>query len=126
MADVSDLRVGYAFKSEWFAVDGPKLVRGANVAPGRLDWSDEKRLDVNRADQFADYQLRNGDIVLAMDRPLISGGLKAARVEPQDEGALLVQRVASPMPTGLVDKTFLWHLFNSQFYRSDRQACHWL
>ena len=124
IADVADLRLGYAFKSEWFGKSGPRLLRGANIAPGQLDWSDEKRLDGEKAADFADYRLRSGDIVVAMDRPVISTGLKIARVLPEDDGSLLVQRVASPIPGELVEPDFLWHVLHSAAFAEqiERQA----
>jgi type I restriction enzyme S subunit len=42
--------------------------------------------------------------------------LKIARVTAAEAGALLVQRVASPVPTPLIDADFLWWLFHSQHY----------
>ncbi|WP_444461744.1 restriction endonuclease subunit S [Rhodobacter capsulatus] len=111
LADVADLRVGYAFKSDWFSSKGVRLVRGANVAPGRLDWSDERRLSPEHVPSFSEYSLEAGDVVIAMDRPLISTGLKIAIVEAQDAGALLVQRVANPRPTEWLHPLFMYHVF---------------
>jgi type I restriction enzyme, S subunit len=111
LADVADLRVGYAFKSDWFSSKGIRLVRGVNVAPGRLDWSDERRLSQEQVPSFEDYRLEAGDVVIAMDRPLISTGLKIAIVEEQDAGALLVQRVANPRPTEWLLPLFMYYVF---------------
>lgn len=111
LADVADLRVGYAFKSSWFSPEGISLVRGVNVAPGRLDWSDERRLSPEHVSSFEDYRLEAGDVVIAMDRPLISTGLKIAIVEEQDAGALLVQRVANPRPTQWLHPLFMFYVF---------------
>lgn len=116
VADVADLRVGYAFKSSWFKDDGVPLIRGANVGVGVLDCEDFKYLPAEQAREFDAYRLSEGDILLAMDRPLISTGLKIARVPQDAGGALLVQRVASPITTPLVDRDFLWWLFHSQHY----------
>lgn len=116
VADVANLRVGYAFKSGWFKEVGVPLIRGANVGVGMLDCEDLKHLSLEQAKDFDAYRLEEGDILLAMDRPLISAGLKIARVAAGEAGALLVQRVASPAPTPLVDTNFLWWLFHSQHY----------
>jgi type I restriction enzyme S subunit len=117
LADVADLRTGYAFKSTWFSTDGPKLLRGANIAPGRVVWDDTKRLSLAHAPEFEkDFRLRAGDMVIAMDRPLISGGLKAAILRDEDDGAFLVQRVASPVCSPFVVPKFLWFLINSRLF----------
>lgn len=112
VADVADLRVGYAFKSQWFSEQGVPLVRGVNIAPGRIDWSDTRRLPNELAKDYQGYQLEEGDIVLAMDRPVISTGLKIAIVDKAEAGSLLVQRVANPRPTGLILNKYLYYIFN--------------
>lgn len=116
LADVCELRLGYAFKSEWFSDEGVRLLRGANVAPGLVDWNDEKRIPPDRAKGFQEYLLSAGDIVIAMDRPLISSGVKVARITPEDQGSLLVQRVASPVFRENVMTDYAWLLFNSQLF----------
>jgi type I restriction enzyme S subunit len=116
LADTSDLKVGYAFKSDWYSPRGPALLRGANVGTGSVDWSETKRLNPSIAAEYSDYILRAGAIVLAMDRPIISTGLKIAQLVERDDGALLVQRVASPSLTALIDTRYAWWLLNSQFY----------
>ncbi len=85
---------GYAFKSDWYVESGVRLVRGQNIGHGRLDWSDPRSISAERASEFARFELQRGDLVLALDRPLISTGLKWAVVEEEDLPALLLQRVA--------------------------------
>ncbi|MDB5599075.1 MAG: hypothetical protein JWN71_1119 [Xanthobacteraceae bacterium] len=116
LADVGSLQVGYAYKSKWYANVGVPLLRGANIAPGKVTWDDVVRLPHERAAEFSEYALNVGDIVIAMDRPLISTGLKVARIEPSDAGCLLVQRVARYVPSSLVDRTFIWHVINSPLF----------
>ncbi|SRR5258706_7826487 len=60
--------------------------------------------------------LNTGDIVIAMDRPIISTGLKVARIKEEHAGSLLVQRVARYVPSEFVDGSFVWYLINSQFF----------
>ncbi len=118
LADVCELRLGYAFKSGWFSKDGVRLLRGANIAPARIDWTDEKRIARYRASEYDDYALKPGDIVIAMDRPVISTGIKVARVTAEDDGALLVQRVASPVLGEHLTPDYAWLLFNSGLFRA--------
>jgi len=112
----ADMTVGFAFKSEWFRADGVKLLRGANIAPRAIDWSELKCLDASRAHEFARYLVEENDIVLAMDRPVISTGLKVARVAKQDAGCLLVQRVTRFRASEFVAQDFLWWFLNTQMF----------
>lgn len=122
IGDVVDLRVGYAFKSQWFSSEGVPLVRGVNVAPGRIDWSDSRRLPNDLADDYKAYQLEEGDIVLAMDRPVISTGLKIAMIEKNEVGSLLVQRVANPRASNFILNKYLYYIFNGpKFIRQIQQ-----
>ncbi|MHB8886995.1 MAG: restriction endonuclease subunit S [Methylovirgula sp.] len=118
LADVCELRLGYAFKSDWFSDVGPRLLRGANIATGNIDWTDEKRLSADRAKEYSEYALSAGDMVIAMDRPIISTGIKVARISPEDDGALLVQRVASPICSDHLITDYAWLLLNSELFRS--------
>lgn len=123
VADVADLRVGYAFKSQWFSSKGTRLLRGANVAPGRIDWTDERRLSQEHVSNYENYRLQIGDVVIAMDRPLISTGLKIAIVDENDAGALLVQRVANPRPTAWLHSRYMFYLLNGQDFISQIENC---
>ncbi|MEL7470858.1 MAG: restriction endonuclease subunit S [Pseudomonadota bacterium] len=117
LAELVEMQVGHAFKSKWYVEDeGPLLVRGANVAPGRIDWTDAKRLDPDLAPDYQQFRLSSGDIVVAMDRPLISTGLKVAVVDDETAGALLVQRVARIVAGPFSSTPFIWHLLNSEIF----------
>lgn len=122
ISDVADLRTGYAFKSQWFSDTGVSIVRGVNVAPGRIDWNDRRKIPEVLAKEYQSYSLTQGDIVLAMDRPLISTGLKIAVVGEEDEGALLVQRVANPRPTEFVMSRFLFLIMCGPTFIAQIQA----
>jgi type I restriction enzyme S subunit len=115
LSDVSDIVTGFAFKSEEY-VDGSsssiKLCRGANVMPGRLDWSDLASWPASKIEQISAFQLQAGDIVMAMDRPWISEGFKVAQVSKNDCPSLLVQRVARLRGIGEVSNDYIYHLLN--------------
>lgn len=97
LGDVADMLVGFAFKSTGFLEadsDGVRLLRGDNVQQGYLRWGDKtKKWPVTQCDGLERYQLAEGDVILAMDRPIVGDGLKMAWVRAEDLPALLVQRV---------------------------------
>ena len=98
LGEVVDFLNGYAFKSEWFRATGVRLVRNVNVSHGSLVWSDAACVEWTVADELSRYALAAGDMVLSLDRPIISTGLKYAVVEQQDLPCLLLQRVARLKP----------------------------
>jgi type I restriction enzyme S subunit len=105
-----DLLTGYAFKSSEFVSrgDSVRLCRGANVLPQCIDWSDVRYWPNEKASEFERFLLAAGDIVLAMDRPWISTGLKVARMTNNDVPALLVQRVARIRPKDTLVHAYIY------------------
>lgn len=97
LGDIADLLVGFAFKSQHFldaSEDGVRLVRGDNVQQGFLRWGEKaKKWNSTEYEDFRRYQLEKDDVILAMDRPVVGGGLKLAWVKELDLPCLLVQRV---------------------------------
>ncbi len=119
LGDFVEFRNGYAFKSEWFASEGVRLLRNANVAHGVCNWKDAARIPLNRADEFMSFALSSGDLVLSLDRPIINTGLKLARISESDLPCLLLQRVARVSPRGdSVSTAYLSLWFNSPLFMS--------
>ncbi|MCZ4069005.1 restriction endonuclease subunit S [Microbacterium sp. H37-C3] len=86
---------GFAFASGDFVADSgaTRLLRGINVGVGSISWGETVGIENPPAYVESRYMLDEGDLVLGMDRPVISGGLRVARVGQRDAGTLLVQRV---------------------------------
>lgn len=99
IGQTADTQVGHAFQSNDFKTDGVNLLRGDNIDHGALRWGDRRRcIDLSALSHHGKLQMEAGDIVLAMDRPVISTGLKLATVTKSDLPALLVQRVLRLRP----------------------------
>lgn len=96
LGEVTDMKVGFAFKSNGYTAeaDSIRLIRGDNIVQGRFRWDDVKRWPRANADEYAEYRLEVGDVLLAMDRTWVKAGLKFTVVGPDDVPSLLVQRVA--------------------------------
>lgn len=110
-----DLLSGFAFKSnEYTNIDTDiPLLRGDNLNPQIIDFSEVKRLEKGKYDEYIKYSLNVKDIVLGMDRPLISSGLRIAQVQAKNIPSLLVQRVMRMRCKKHVDSDFLFFLLNS-------------
>jgi type I restriction enzyme S subunit len=82
-----------------------------NVKRGILDWSGGEAKRWPDADPgLAEYALRLGDIVIAMDGLV---GRSNARITEADLPAYLVQRVARLRAEAMTDQSFLYHLVAS-------------
>ena len=96
IGDYVDAISGPAYKSARFT-DNPAdmpLVKGENIAQGYIAWEKSRYWPIGEAEEYERFRLVAGDIVLAMDRPWVTAGLKWARLKPHDPPSLLVQRVA--------------------------------
>jgi len=93
IGNFATIQSGYAFKSGWFSDEGIRLVRNVNIGHGRIEWSEVARLPLSRRPEFSRFELSVGDILIALDRPIISTGVKVALVSAQDTPSLLLQRV---------------------------------
>lgn len=110
-----ELATGFPFKSSEYSNDhdAVRLLRGDNIGQGTIRWDGVKKWPVNRTNGLAQYELRESDIVLAMDRPWIPAGLKFGRIRKSDLPALLVQRVARLRPTHRINGDYLFSVLSS-------------
>jgi type I restriction enzyme S subunit len=110
LGEIASVDSGPAFKSESFGgpSDGIKLLRGENIEPGRLRWRDTRTWPESKLAGYNHLFVAETDVILAMDRPVISAGLKLAPVRTSDLPALLVQRVARIRPSARVVTPFLY------------------
>ena len=113
-----DLLSGFPFKSAEYTTSEKdvRLLRGDNIIQGSLRWDDVKSWPASGVGNYERYNLNEGDVVLAMDRPWVNAGLKRAKITQEDLPCLLVQRTARLRGTGSLDNSFLLHLINSQAF----------
>lgn len=116
LGDHIELATGHPFKSNGYTTEAGaiRLLRGDNVAQGVLRWEDAKRWPASDTQTVQMYALREDDVVLAMDRPWISAGLKFAHVRRSDLPCLLVQRVARLRSKQGLDSRFLRYIVGSK------------
>jgi type I restriction enzyme S subunit len=115
-----DLLAGFAFKSAQYTNKEKdiRLLRGDNIIQGCLRWDDVKRWPANDTKEYQRYQLCEGDVVLAMDRPWVKAGLKHATIAADDLPCLLVQRTARLRGGPNLKNPFLKLLIGSSAFTS--------
>ena len=120
LGDEVDLQPGYAFPSGGYTTQEPsvRLLRGDNIMQGYFRWDDVKRWPSNQTGAYAKFELREGDVVLAMDRPWVKAGLKRAQICKEDMPCLQVQRTARLRCRSTLRQDFLYHLTGSLKFSS--------
>jgi type I restriction enzyme, S subunit len=118
LGDHIDLLTGFPFKSARFSNEhgDVRLIRGANVQQGFIDWAPLKRWPASDEASYASYRLAVGDVVLAMDRPWVDAGLKWATVGERDTPSFLVQRVSRLRGTTGLLTDFLPYVVGSEAF----------
>ncbi len=93
IGDVCELLTGFPFPSKSYSSSGVRLLRGSNVKRNTTDWNDDITQYWPAIDaSIKQYELKAGDIVIAMDGSLV--GRSFAQLNKSDLPALLLQRVA--------------------------------
>ena len=116
----AQILTGFPFPSASFSHDESdvRLLRGANIGVGSLKWIDTVYWELNEGDELSSYLMTEGQIVLGMDRPWISEGMRIARVTQDDMPCLLLQRVAAITPSAGLNDEYLYCLLASALFKA--------
>ena len=117
LGTVIDILSGFAFKSTDFKQAGKyRLLRGINLSVGYTRWDDT--VYVNEIPEKLDvYQIHRGDVLIGLDRPWISDGIRVA-IFDEDEDTYLVQRVLRIRETSAITKDYIALLLRSNLFRN--------
>jgi len=113
LSAAAKIDIGFAFKSKEFEEEGISLLRGDNIEPGSLRWKNRKCWPEAKLPGFEHLFIEEGDVILAMDRPVISSGLKIAIAKKEDLPALLVQRVARIFSEASSCSKYIYYVLSS-------------
>lgn len=114
---------GFAFKGEDIANGGPcSLFRGINLGVGHTGNDDVASVSNDVIAGLDAYLLNVGDLVIGLDRPWVSGGMRRAFITEKDAPCYLVQRVAkASVITDEYDALYLFFLLDTQVVSSGLQ-----
>jgi type I restriction enzyme, S subunit len=124
IGELASVDGGYAFSSNDYVDEGVRLLRITNVSFGRIDLQDTIWLPKSYLAEYSKFSLKEGDIVIVLTRPIIEGGIKAARIDKQHLPLLLNQRIGkfNIKYNKKLDKNFLFHLiFSERFIQFVKQ-----
>jgi len=118
IGNVAKVQSGYAFKSKDFTTQGVKLLRNTNILPNRIYWDETAYIPCESYSDYPNYVINEGDVILSLDRPIISTGIKVAHISNQDIPALLVQRVGRFLiDKNRIDPSYLYFFLNTSFFK---------
>jgi len=95
------------------------LIKGENVSQGHILWEISKRWPASEWEALSKYQLKSGDVIVAMDRPWVPAGLKWAYIRSDHPKSLLVQRCARlRSKSSMLDQGFLRFIIGGHGFES--------
>ncbi|MCZ2277657.1 MAG: restriction endonuclease subunit S [Bacteroidia bacterium] len=109
--EVTKVINGYAFASKDFKPTNTiKSIKITNVGVKEFIEEADNYLPEKFKDTLKEVQVREGNIVIALTRTIISAGLKVAVVPESYDGALVNQRVAALIPKGnLINQKYVYY-----------------
>lgn len=119
IGDIAKLQGGFAFKSSEFTDSGIPIVKIKNVHFQNIDWDDITYIALHREQEFKNYSLKEGDVLIAMTRPVIKSlnNIKTVVVAKKDLPALLNQRVGRFVINGELNKNYLKYFIFTDFFK---------
>lgn len=112
-----DIQSGFGFKKADYSDDGYKLLRIDNVGHGKIFWDSIAHIPLSYKDEYSHLILKEGDILIALNRPITQNKLKIGRVKKTDLPSILYQRVGKLIVKDNYSYDFLYFL--SSFYLID-------
>ena len=117
LSDVAKVKNGFAFKSEEYVDQGLRVMRIKNVQKGEVIDDDPKFMAIDRKEEFSDFALQAGDILMSL-----TGNVgRVGRLKQEHEPAVLNQRVAHIQPTdaNVCLPEYLFALLNTDKFETD-------
>ena len=106
-----DVFAGVGFKKSEYTEQGIKLLRIDNVSYGKITWESIAYLPKKYLETYPKLVLEEGDVLVALNRPITNGKLKIAILQKNDVPSILYQRVGKIVFTDQnYDRKFLFYV----------------
>jgi len=116
---------GFSFDSGDFMDEGIKVIKISNIQPMQLLWDDLSFVKESYYNRYKSFRVFKGDLVFALTRPIIKGGIKVAVVDVEEK-LLINQRNAIYKPSKKLFRDWLYFvILNNDFITEfDNQIDH--
>lgn len=115
-SDLFITKSGYGFKANEYVSSGVPILKIDNVGYGNIKWDNISYLPLEYMEKYKELVLKEGDIVLALNRPITNGKLKIALLSKNDEPSILYQRVGKIVPKD-VNYKFSYQLLSKKIFK---------
>ena len=116
-ADYYKMSSGYAFKMTDYCDDGVGLINGESIQHGIINDDNLNHLPESFIQQYPEFVLKEGDIVVGLNRPITNGNLKIARIPSKYNNSMLYQRAGKIVYKAECDKDFSYILLSQEILK---------
>ncbi|OED95180.1 restriction endonuclease subunit S [Vibrio breoganii] len=106
LKNVLTLFNGFAFKSTDSAESGVRWIKIADVGIQEISDKNVSYLPAQYLEKYKKFKLNEGDIVVALTRPVLNGKLKIAYIDSDSKDSLLNQRVGKLLSSEHLDYVY--------------------
>lgn len=117
IGDFSKLISGKGFKKSEYSEKGVRLFQIANVSLGYTKWEVENFMPMDYLDLYPELKLSSGDVLIALNRPLLNKRMKICILSANDIPAILYQRVGKfEFDIEKINAKYLYYFMQSSFF----------
>jgi len=121
--EICGITSGHGFKYSEYSNEGVKLLRINNVTFGQIVWDQIAFLPDNYIQDYAKLVLKEGDILIALNRPILGNQLKIGLMKTVDSPAILYQRVGRvDHNNDKVNPIFLYQFMRTTYFLNELSA----
>lgn len=119
LKEMISLQSGLYFKFSEFTKEGIRCFKIDNIGFGKVIWDTITFLPYEYLSKYPELALQEGDIVMALNRPIINGKLKVGILRKEDTPSILYQRVGKIIfkKKGEIDGYFLFYMFIGDYFK---------
>ncbi|WP_168222672.1 restriction endonuclease subunit S [Leptospira vanthielii] len=116
LGEIAFILNGYAFKSNEYTTEGIRIIRITNVQKGKIQDSNPQYVSLSRQEEFSNYLLREGDLLISLTGNVGRVGLLTKEFLP----AALNQRVGCVRVADIktLDINYLYQYLNTDYFES--------
>jgi type I restriction enzyme S subunit len=109
---------GFSFDSGDFIDKGVKVIKISNIQPMQLLWDDLSYVKESYYNRYKSFRVFKDDLVFALTRPIIKGGIKVAIVDTEEK-LLINQRNAIYKPNKKLFRDWLYFVILNKDFISE-------
>ncbi len=107
---------GNAFSGNDACQNGIKWLKIANVGVETTKWNSTSYLPEKFTNTHKKYLLQEGDVVMALTRPILDNKLKIAKIKKEDTPCFINQRVAKLVTKNNFNVFYAYYIFQMPFF----------